>query len=544
MRAAIYARVSTEEQAQSVEVQESDARRFAVARGWHVVEVYRDEGVSGADFVTRPAFLRMMRDLAGESRPWDVLVVRDLDRIGRDQARTVIAVERILKKDAKLWTYSNNREVTLTPLEKAMLGMQTVFSEFERAMIVGRVRGSHEHRARAGLVTGGTVYGYRNVRRPDGFVEYAVDPEQAEVVREVFARRGAGESIRALALDLNRRRVPSPSGGKRGTGSWSPGALHEILHRERYRGILEWGRTRKGYDADNRKVRETQEPADLVRVERPELALIDAPTWERARAQDTTARGRSGSKPAHLLTGFVVCAVCRGPLAICGTRRGTVSINAYGCAWSRDRGGSICAVKLRRPAEEIEGDVLAWMEREALAESTTAIVLEEMRAILADRASRPDETRGVLEQELSAVSRERDRLVRALAVAGDVEALALEMRARDERARAIRAELAAMPAEREALADWGSFEREALDVLADLRATLGRGLEGARKVLGILLRGTKLAARETLTGARRRYTLEGAVYLPPGDLSASPEGFGQSTRAAYPAVIPCGQRAA
>ncbi|MFO0651756.1 MAG: recombinase family protein [Polyangiales bacterium] len=149
-------------------------------------------------------------------------------------------------------------------MEKAMLGMQAVFSELERAMIVGRVRGSHEHRARAGFVTGGTVYGYRNVRRPDGFVEHAIEEGQAEVVREVFARRAEGVSIRAITLDLNRRRVPSPSGGRRGTGSWSPGALHEILHRERYLGVLEWGRTRKGYGTVARCARSRRAPTSCA----------------------------------------------------------------------------------------------------------------------------------------------------------------------------------------------------------------------------------------------------------------------------------------
>ena len=545
MRVAIYARVSTDEQAQSCDVQELDARRFAVARGWGVVEVYRDEGVSGADFVTRPAFLRMMRDLCAEGpRPWDVLVMRDLDRLGRDQAHTVIAVEKIISAGAKLWTYSGGREVTLTPIEKALLGMQAVFGEFERAMIVGRVRGSHEHRARAGFVTGGSVYGYRNARRPDGFVEHVVDDDQANVVREVFRRRAEGATIRALALDLNRRRVPPPSGGRRGTGSWSPGALHAMLHSERYCGVLQWGATRKGY-LDGRKVREAQASADLVRVERPELRIVDAETWARVRALDAGVRGRTGTKPAHLLTGYVVCAVCNGPLAVCGTRRGTTSIHAYGCAWARDRGPTVCNVTLRRPADELEGEVLAWMEREALAESTVAEVLSEARAILEARTARPDETRATLEHELATVTRERDRLARALAVAGDVEALAIELRARDDRARTLHAQLASLPADRQTLGDWAAVERETREILDTLRTALGRGLEGARRVLGVLLRGTKLRAREVLTGgSRRRYTLEGVVYLPPGGLLASPEGIGQSPRVAMPVEIPCGQRTA
>ena len=52
-RAAVYVRVSTEEQSASVEAQESGARVWCEAHGYDVVQVYRDVGISGAEWPRR-----------------------------------------------------------------------------------------------------------------------------------------------------------------------------------------------------------------------------------------------------------------------------------------------------------------------------------------------------------------------------------------------------------------------------------------------------------------------------------------------------------
>ena len=80
MRAAIYARVSTD--AQSVENQIRELRRIAERRGWKVVEVYTDAGISGAKGrAQRPGLDRMLKD-AGR-RNFDVVMAWAIDRVGR-----------------------------------------------------------------------------------------------------------------------------------------------------------------------------------------------------------------------------------------------------------------------------------------------------------------------------------------------------------------------------------------------------------------------------------------------------------------------------
>jgi hypothetical protein len=69
---------------------------------------------------------------------------------------------------------------------------------------------------RPGVVELGGVqvcYGWRQV-------EYKINEGQAEIIREIFRRYAAGDGLRTIVKDLNARRVPSPSVGKRGSGHW------------------------------------------------------------------------------------------------------------------------------------------------------------------------------------------------------------------------------------------------------------------------------------------------------------------------------------
>ena len=168
------------------------------------------------------------------------------------------------------------------------------------------------------------MYGYDSIEVKDGErrvrVEYRVNPEQAEIVREIFRRYAAGEGLRAIVKELNGRRVPPPRAGRRGTGSWSPSALWAMLRRDRYRGILIWGRQEKTY-RQGTKVRVPRVESDWIRVEAAQLRIIDDDLWFAAHAQMRPTTREPGVKaggrpPLYLLSGFSVCAQCGGPIAV------------------------------------------------------------------------------------------------------------------------------------------------------------------------------------------------------------------------------------
>ena len=134
-RVAIYLRVSTG--GQTTENQLQDLRAVAEQRGWEVVEVYADRGVSGAKGrETRPAFDSLAKD-AARGR-FDVVAAWSLDRLGRSLHHVVSFMAELNELGVELYLHKQAVDST-TAAGKAMLAMCGVFAEFERSMIVERI---------------------------------------------------------------------------------------------------------------------------------------------------------------------------------------------------------------------------------------------------------------------------------------------------------------------------------------------------------------------------------------------------------------------
>lgn len=498
LRAAIYARVSTDEQAQSVETQEREARRYAEARSWTVSDahVYRDIGASGAEWMNRPELGRLMKDAARTPRPWDVLLVRDQDRIGRDAGRTMTAIESILDAGGRVIEYSTGHEAQSDLMARGMIGFRGIFAQLERAMIAKRTRDAHLAMAKQGRVTGGMVYGYRNVRTPAG-VHHEIDEAQAAIVREVFALRAAGDSPRRIGIELNTRGIASPHAGKRGTGSWSPSVIWTMLHNARYVGVVEWGRKRKGY-RDGTRVRTNQAPAEVLRFERPELRIISDEVWQAVRARDeATEPGspkRRGKAPKHLLVGLAVCRACGGRIAAHAGRWGSSPCSLYLCGAHRDRGDAVCRETTRRPAAEVDAQVIEWLRTQYLTPVRVRRLVAAARAEMEAAAAAEVDTAEVarLTREVTKLEGELRRLGEALASgAGALDTVLGLVRDREARLKLARAELARLtaPAPSATAVAWDAVEAEAMARLADLQQMVAANIPEARKVLVEVLDG-------------------------------------------------------
>jgi DNA invertase Pin-like site-specific DNA recombinase len=134
-RIALYVRVSTD--GQTTENQHLELARVAAQAGWAIVEIYQDQGISGAKGRDeRPAFDRLCKDAA--RRRFDMIAVWSVDRLGRSLQHLVGFLEEIHKLGIDLYLHQQGID-TSTPAGKAMFQMLGVFSEFERAMIRDRV---------------------------------------------------------------------------------------------------------------------------------------------------------------------------------------------------------------------------------------------------------------------------------------------------------------------------------------------------------------------------------------------------------------------
>ena len=141
---ALYLRVSTTEQ--TVENQQRELEAVAQRHDWSVVATFSDARISGTKGRDkRPGYDRLCRGIA--RREFDLVAAWSVDRLGRSLQELVEFLGELHGKGVDLYLHQQGID-TSTPAGKAMFQMMGVFAEFERAMIVERVK-SGLSRARA-----------------------------------------------------------------------------------------------------------------------------------------------------------------------------------------------------------------------------------------------------------------------------------------------------------------------------------------------------------------------------------------------------------
>ncbi len=177
-RAALYVRVSTDHQ--TVENQVIELKAIAQRRGWQVVEVYQDAGISGAKGRDqRPALDQMLKDAS--KRKFDVVMAVAIDRLGRSLVDLLHTIQELEECGCDIFIDKQSLDTT-TPMGKLMFQVCGAFAEFERSMIKKRVR--------AGIK-----------RAIDNGVKFGRPSTDPMLERKIVAAIGKGdESLRAIAV--------------------------------------------------------------------------------------------------------------------------------------------------------------------------------------------------------------------------------------------------------------------------------------------------------------------------------------------------------
>jgi site-specific DNA recombinase len=210
-----------------VERQLEDCERLAERRGWQIVERFVDDDVSAWSGRRRPEYARCLEAL--RSGAIEGLLVYDLDRLHR-QPRELEEFIGLCEQLRLTSVASASGDIDLTTadgqFQARILGAVAKKESDDKSR---RIRRKHEELAVAGKVSGGgsRPYGYEPDKR-------TIRPAEAAIVRECARRFLAGESIRAIASDLNERRIPTATGG-----GWAPQSLRRMLGSARIAGQRE-----------------------------------------------------------------------------------------------------------------------------------------------------------------------------------------------------------------------------------------------------------------------------------------------------------------
>ena len=420
MRAAIYARFSTDLQnPASIGDQVRVCRAHAVRIGAEVVEdcVFSDAAISAASIAGRPGLMALMA--AAKAGRFDVVIAEALDRVSRDGGHPWDIFYDLRDAGVTINTISEGEVGALH------IGLKGTMNAMFREEIARKTRRGQEGSVRGGRVPGVAAYGYRVVHRfaADGRPEKGlreIDPDQADIVRRIFAEYAAGISPGVIAGRLTAEGVPAPQGvwwnaqTIRGDRARGTGLLNNTL----YKGEITWGRST--WSKDRHSGKKTSRPAGeaaRVRVPAPELRIVDDEAWDAVHARlGANARGPDGRpetarRPKRLLSGLVRCATCGGIMTVTSEKKGVAETRRYVCRTRATYGPGRCPSGRTANADQLEARVLARLKDQLLhPEVVEAFVLETQRARAARNANAGRERAG-LDRAFADVSQRIERVL-------------------------------------------------------------------------------------------------------------------------------------
>jgi DNA invertase Pin-like site-specific DNA recombinase len=537
MIAAIYARKSTDQavadEQKSCTRQIERATEYAVHKGWTVADPYVlvDDGISGAEFLKRPGFLRLMNALKPHP-PFQMLIMSEESRLGREAIETAYALKQLITAGVRVFFYLEDRERTLdSPTEKVLLSLTAFADELEREKARQRTTDTMVRKAKSGHVTGGRLFGYDNVEvlGPDGqrsHVERRINDGEASVVRRIFRLCAEGYGLKAITKILNEEGSPSPRAQQGRSQSWAPSSVREALFRSTYRGVIVWNQSRKRNKwGQHHQIARPE--SDWIQVPAPQLRIVTDGEWHAGHARLDAARavymrgtkGQPFGRPAlgtpskYLLTNLAQCGECGHGLLVRSRKGGKGRTLYYACSSYHNRGSAVCSNYTEIPIDDANNVVIESLLDDIVTPDMIEDAVNEAFGLVVGTEPTTDNSRiARLDAVIRRVECERDRLTEAIATGGRLHGLLTSLAQREARLTALRAERETMngAARQTSMHDPRRVRQELLDLAGTWRQVLAKDPEHARPVVSQLLIGR---VTFTPTSTSKCWDLEGKGTL-------------------------------
>lgn len=226
-----YCRVSTENQKEegTIEHQVKDITKFANQNNHQLVEVFRDNGVSGSkEWHERQGMLEMF-NYVEKHKEIDGVLIFKLDRLARDLRVQENIIYDLQEKRKKTIISIKEPDLDSKDITRVLFRqMLSAVAQYERGLITMRMmNGRYKKAERGGYAGGHAAYGYAAKNK-----ELKIEKKQAEVIRRIFLMRKKKMSLREIANLLNAERVKTARSGK-----WYAGTVKYILDNEIYKGV-------------------------------------------------------------------------------------------------------------------------------------------------------------------------------------------------------------------------------------------------------------------------------------------------------------------
>lgn len=347
LQVAAYCRVSTkqEEQLNSYEVQVKHyTERIQSEPKWTLVGIYADKGITGTSVKKRDEFNKMIRKC--KQGKIDMIITKSIARFARNTVDCLTHTRML--KELGVDVYFEEQGIHSTdPGAEFYITIYGSIAQSESENISANVKWGKAQSAKDGKVS----FHYKNFlgyrKGEDG--KPKIDLEQAVIVKRIYDRFLAGDSLATIAGDLNSDRIPTPSG----KGEWRRGRIASILTNEKYKGDAIINKT---YIVDclSKKVKPNNGERPKYYVENNHPAIIDAATFGRVQEEMARRNGKRKTKQVgtkteqgkysskYALTELLICGECGTPYRRCTwTAKGQKKI-VWRCISRLDYGKKYC----------------------------------------------------------------------------------------------------------------------------------------------------------------------------------------------------------
>jgi site-specific DNA recombinase len=216
-----YIRVSSAQQAQegvSLEAQQAKIEQWCSANGYELVNVFKDEGISGKRMDTRPG----LQDALASVKKGNAFVFYSMSRVARSTKDMIEIGELIDKKRGDMVSLNGEPINTTTASGKMIFELFAVLAQFERNLVGERTASAlRNKKSNNKKYCNKTPYGFKEV---DGRLEQV--KQEVKVVAEIQQARAKGQTLQSIADGLNSRGIPTKTNKK-----WQPATIHLLLQR-------------------------------------------------------------------------------------------------------------------------------------------------------------------------------------------------------------------------------------------------------------------------------------------------------------------------
>jgi len=370
-------------------------------------------------------------------RRFDAVVIYSTSRLARDLFRA-LAYERELARAGVEVFYAVATGDQTSPEGRLVRHIFQALDQFEVEKLGRETRRGQTENARQGYRNGGRApYGYRlereahpdprRARAGDRKSRLAPDPDQAQVVAEIFDRYLAGWGFKEIANHLNRPGGPPPpqhvDSSRNTAGKWSKTTIRAILENPVYTGRLFWNRLdfRQAKLGEGPVVRRAEE--EWVESQERHEALVPDDWFERAAAELKTrsrsegARRRSPQRRFYQLRGIVHCATGHNPLRMHGKER--KGITYYACSYRISYGDKAAEALGHGKWQYVREDALlavidSFFEQHVFGQQRIARFLEQRATLAGELRSEGRDERTRLEHQLTGIDQRVELQLRAI----------------------------------------------------------------------------------------------------------------------------------